>query len=79
MLLASERNPTAFGPWQPAATLASAVVALGIVIGWPTQPAEAVPASPDQKVATERCARGDDVSNFVCRNTWMAGLKRTYR
>ena len=79
MLLSSERNLTAFGSWQPAATLASAVVALGLVIGWPTQQAEAVPASPDELASIEPCTQGDEVSNFVCRNTWMASLRRAYR
>ena len=79
MLSASERNLTAFGPWQPAATLASALVALGLVIGWPTQQAEAVPASPDELAGIEACRHGNEVSNFVCRNTWMASLRRAYR
>ena len=79
MLLSSERNLDAFGPWQPAATLATAVVGLGLVIGWPTRPAEAETIVPAVQTSAERCTEGDDVSNFVCRNTWMASLKRTYR
>ncbi len=79
MVLSTERKPAAFGPWQLPATLATAVVALGLVAGWSAPNAGAVPVTTDRAVATERCTQGDDVSNFVCRNTWMANHKRGYR
>ena len=79
MVLSTERKPAAFGPWQVPATLASAAVALGLVVGWSAPNAGALPVVTDGPVATERCTQGDEVSNFVCRNTWMAHHKRSYR
>jgi hypothetical protein len=79
MVLSTERKPAALAPWQVPATLASAVVAVGLVAGWSAPNSGALTPAPDRTVATERCTQGDDVSNFVCRNTWMAHHKRSYR
>jgi hypothetical protein len=79
MLSSIERHLAAFGPWQPAATLASALVGLGLVLGWPAQHPGAVSSAPAPLAAADRCTDGDEVSNFVCRNTWLAGLRRSYR
>lgn len=78
MARSSERILAAFGHWQRAATVASAVLAFGLVMTWPTEQAPlATPA--DAPLAAEPCSQGDDVSRFVCRNTWMANLRRNYR
>ena len=74
MVLPHERDIGGFGNWHSAATLASAIVVLGLVVGWPTQQAVA-PAMP----APASCTGGDDVSNFVCRNRWVAGLAHHHR
>ena len=79
MLSSGKPNLCAFGSWRRAATLVSGVVALGLIVGWPTPSVPtAAPAARVQPSAA-LCASADDVSNFVCRNTWMAGLRRTYR
>jgi hypothetical protein len=75
MLLSSNRN---LGRWRRVATFASAVAGLGLVMAWPLQRGESVPAV-QAAAPAERCTAGDDVSNFICRNTWVAGLKRNYR
>jgi hypothetical protein len=64
--------------WHSAATLASAIVALGLVMSWPLGSAEAPPRT-DRQPASEPCTGGDDVSNFVCRNGWIASLAHHYR
>ena len=77
MVLSNERNVTAFGVWHSAATLASAIVVLGLVMSWPVERAQApVRAAP---AAAEPCTGGDEVSNFVCRNRWLAHLPHNHR
>ena len=76
MVLPHERNLIPFGPWHSAATLASAILVLGLVMGLPAPQTAAVtpvaaPAAP--------CTSGDDVSNFVCRNGWVASLAHNHR
>ena len=78
MVLPHECDISAFGNWRSAATLASAIVVLGLVVGWPTQQAEAVAAA-SARPAPAPCTGGDDVSNFVCRNGWVAGLAHHHR
>jgi hypothetical protein len=78
MVLPHERDLIAFGPWHSAATLASAIVVLGLVMGWPIQQAEAE-AYAEARAAAEPCTQGDDVSNFVCRNRWVAHLAHNHR
>jgi len=78
MVLPQERDSNAPGSWNSAATLASAIVVLGLMMGWPTQQAEAV-APADARSATAPCTQGDEVSNFVCRNTWVAHLASNHR
>ena len=73
MVLPNERNlePS----WHSAATLASAIVALGLVMSWPLGPVEAPPRT--DRLPRVRAVHGrDEVSNFVCRNGWIAGLAR---
>ena len=77
MVPPNERDPAAFS-WHSAAMLASAIVVLGLIMAWPTQQAEAV-APAGARAAAERCSQGDAVSNFVCRNSWVAQLQRNYR
>ena len=77
MVLPHERNTGAFGGWHSAATLASAIVALGLVMGWPAQEAEAV--TPAEVRPAAPCTQGDEVSNFVCRNGWLAHLAHNHR
>jgi hypothetical protein len=78
MVLPNERNPIPFGGWHSAATLASAIVVLGLVMGWPAQQVEAVTPSGAARAAAP-CTTGDDVSNFVCRNGWVASLAHNHR
>jgi hypothetical protein len=37
------------------------------------------PARAVVQVQTDRCAGGDEVSSFVCRNTWMASTRYSHR
>lgn len=74
MILPDERDIRAFGDWHSAATLSSAIVLIGLAIGWPME--RATTSLPS---ASARCVIGDEVSNFVCRNRWMADLKHHQR
>jgi hypothetical protein len=77
MVLPNERNDGTFATWGSAATLASAIVALGLVMSWPVEQAQT--PQTDWKLASEPCTGGDEVSNFVCRNGWIASLAHHYR
>jgi hypothetical protein len=80
MIATSERNFVAFGPLHPAATLASALVALGLLMAAaPLGRADAGAVSADVRTASTACSVGDEVSNFVCRNAWLAHLRWHYR
>ena len=76
MVPPNERNDGTFATWGSAATLASAIVTLGLVMSWPVERAL---APLDRKPASEPCTGGDEVSNFVCRNGWIASLSHHYR
>jgi hypothetical protein len=78
MVLPNERTLEAFGSWHSAATLASAIVVLGLVMSWPLERAGAPPPAERQPVS-EPCTGGDEVSNFVCRNRWVATLAHNHR
>jgi hypothetical protein len=78
MVLPHERNLIPFGAWHSAATLASAVVVLGLVMASPAHQAEAL-APAGTAPAAGPCTAGDDVSNFVCCNGWIASLAHNYR
>jgi hypothetical protein len=78
MARSSKRTFPTFGRWQRAATIGSAILAFGLVATWPGERAPvATPA--DTPLAAQSCSQGDEVSRFVCRNTWMANLRRSYR
>jgi hypothetical protein len=77
MVLPNERNLEPFGSWHPAATLASAIVVLGLVMSWPPERAQTPPA--ERRTAAEPCTGGDEISNFVCRNRWVASLAHNHR
>jgi hypothetical protein len=79
MVSSSERTLVAFGPLHPAATLASAVVALGLIISGLVAPSDAGARSAEARSAGGACSIGDEVSNFVCRNAWLAHLRWNYR
>ncbi len=78
MVLPNERNIEAFGSWHSAATLASAIVALGLVMSWPLERAQTPPPT-ERQSAAEPCTGADAVSNFVCRNRWVADLAHNHR
>ncbi len=76
MVRPNERNLEAFGSWHSAATLASAIVVLGLVMSWPLERAQ---PPTDRQPAAEPCTSGDEVSNYVCRNRWVASLAHNHR
>jgi hypothetical protein len=78
MARATDSISTIFGAWGRAATLASAVAAFGLVMAWPPEGMSSANA-PDAAPVAQPCGHGDDVSRFVCRNTWMATLRGNYR
>jgi hypothetical protein len=51
---------------------------LGLVMSWPLERAGAPPPAERQPVS-EPCTGGDEVSNFVCRNRWVATLAHNHR
>ncbi|HEX5868594.1 MAG TPA: hypothetical protein VFY72_12900 [Beijerinckiaceae bacterium] len=47
-------------------------------MGWPLERAQT--AAPDKaQTAAAPCTGGDEVSNFVCRNRWLADLEHNHR
>ena len=78
MVLPNERERESLAPWQSAATLAGAIVALGVVVGWPLERAQSS-AADERPSASAPCTGGDEVSNFVCRNRWLADLAHNHR
>jgi hypothetical protein len=79
MVASTERTLVAFGPLHPAATLASAIVALGLIMSAPIGRADPGAVTTDMLSASAACRSGDEVANFVCRNAWLAHLRRNYR
>ena len=78
MVPPNERNDETFATWGSAATLASAIVMLGLVMSWPLERAQTPPPA-DRQPASKPCTGGDEVSNFVCRNRWVADLEHNHR
>jgi hypothetical protein len=78
MVLPNERERESVAPWQSGAMLAGAIVALGLFAGWPLERAQL--SMPDERPsAAAPCTGGDEVSNFVCRNRWVADLAHNHR
>jgi hypothetical protein len=78
MVLPNERERETQTPWYSGATLAGAIVALGLLAGGPLEQAQT--AAPDKpQTAAAPCTGGDEVSNFVCRNRWLADLEHNHR
>jgi hypothetical protein len=68
-----------FAPFQ-----AAVVFALGVVVGGGFLSGFAQsPAAVAEPMITSRinstCSSGDDVADFVCRNTWLANTRHSYR
>jgi hypothetical protein len=69
--------------FNKASVQAILIFGLGVVVGGGflsgfTQPTE-VPKSITTPTADLSCASGDSVADFVCRNTWLANTRHSYR
>lgn len=64
---------------------AFAIFAVGAItgsmlVGWsPTPPLMPGSLQDHAEPASDRCRSGDEVSNFVCRNTWMSHHRYSHR
>ena len=65
---------------KPLAVFAMGVVTGSVLIGWsPHEAAMTATIQAQVQQVSDRCIGGDEVSSFVCRNTWMAQNRYTYR
>jgi hypothetical protein len=68
-----------------AAAKALAVFAMGLVtgsmlVGWSPTPAITTGSIDSEfRQVSNRCDGGDEVSSFICRNTWMSQHRYSYR
>ena len=62
------------------AVFATGVVTGSVLIGWsPNEAAMTGSIQAHVQQVPDRCIGGDQVSSFVCRNTWMAQNRYSYR
>ena len=61
---------------RSALTIATGLVLGGLVAGFFGTQGVTASAQMAQVAQTDRCAGGDEVSAFICRNTWLASTKR---
>ena len=67
-----------FAPLQAAVVFAlGLVVGSGFIGGFAPRPVLSDPVTTGSVKAT--CASGDAVADFVCRNTWLANTRYSYR
>ena len=60
---------------------AGVVVGSGLLVGLPriADAGSKEPIRPIEQTRADRCSGGDEVSAFVCRNTWMASTRYSHR
>jgi hypothetical protein len=67
-----------FAPVQAVVMFVLGVVVGGGLLGAAPQQAQATPVVATNGI-NSTCSSGDAVADFVCRNTWMATTKHSYR
>jgi anti-sigma factor RsiW len=68
------------GPWKAALAVAAGLILAMVVLGAAAKLTQAGPsAQPIRAEAAGWCSSGDEVSDFVCRNTWLGQHRRAYR
>ena len=68
-----------FGFVQAATAFAVGVMVGGGLLGGMPQDAQAVPRTTVTGTVKGSCASHDAIADFVCRNTWLAHTRHTYR
>ena len=68
-----------FAPLQAVVMFALGVVVGGGLLGGMPQQAQAVAAPVITGTVNATCTTGNEVSDFVCRNTWLANTRHSYR
>jgi hypothetical protein len=64
----------------PAVVMFSLGLVVGVgLLGGLAREANAVPEALTTKSMKAACTSGDAVADFVCRNTWMANTRHSYR
>lgn len=72
------RSPFPQTMHRPALTIVTGLVLGGLVGGFLRSEGVIGPGrQPTLLVQADRCAGGDEVSAFVCRNTWLANTKHS--
>ena len=80
MLAPSFQGVRVSGVAKALAVFAMGLVTGSVLIGWSPNEAgitRSIQAQVQQ--VSDRCVGGDEVSSFVCRNTWMAQNRYSYR
>jgi hypothetical protein len=72
-------RPFKLAPLQAAIMFALGFYVGGGASGGALQSAQATPDPVITKSINESCASGDAVADFVCRNTWLANTRHSYR
>ena len=68
-----------FGFIQAVVVFALGVMVGGGLLGGMSQDAQAVPRATLPGTVGASCASNDAVADFVCRNTWLAHTRHSYR
>ena len=72
-------RPFRVAPLQAVIMFAMGLFVGGGVWGSPSQSAQAISDPVVTKGTNRTCASGAAVADFVCRNTWMAHTRHSYR
>lgn len=70
---------SSFGFIQAVVVFALGIMVGGGLLGGMPQDAQAVPRATLTGTARAGCASHDAVADFVCRNTWLAHTRHSYR
>ena len=66
-------------PFHTAVTFAAGLLLGAVVFGWPVDQAYSWVDPPHASAVEDRCTGGNEVSRFVCRNTWIRQHDLSYR
>jgi hypothetical protein len=72
-------RPFKVAPLQAVIMFAMGLFVVGGVWGSSSEPAQAISDPIVTRSTSRTCVSGDPVADFVCRNTWLAHTRHSYR